>query len=259
MSIHKSKQWIEKREKFIEGKVCEWCGSTDQLSIHHKNPPKVGIGPYNKIANEYYQEYFKDGNNESELKQYFEEIYPKWNPDLKDHCPRCKKASIYERTTMSPRYRCIPCGYLFDDPINEPTKKSMNWFWNQVFLIFKREHKTEIQNMYADYKSQTAVEYLNFSEDDVIILCKKCHYIAGKGKVLCSKCKEKYHDKKWDTCFACSEDTFSYVQPWCEKSFIVHKKYEGMTRTPEECCMSVCPEDPDNCDIAKKNSDVFSW
>ena len=32
-----TKEWIEKRKAFIEGKVCEWCGSDDNLVIHHKS------------------------------------------------------------------------------------------------------------------------------------------------------------------------------------------------------------------------------
>jgi hypothetical protein len=49
MSIHKSKEWLEKREKFIEGKVCEWCGSEGPLHIHHINPPAVGLPAYMNI------------------------------------------------------------------------------------------------------------------------------------------------------------------------------------------------------------------
>lgn len=33
----KTKEWKEKRAKLVEGKSCEWCGSTRALSIHHQN------------------------------------------------------------------------------------------------------------------------------------------------------------------------------------------------------------------------------
>jgi len=33
--IWNSKEWKEKKAKFLVGKVCEWCGSTEKLTAHH--------------------------------------------------------------------------------------------------------------------------------------------------------------------------------------------------------------------------------
>jgi hypothetical protein len=37
--IWSSSEWKKRRDEFIEGKCCEWCGSEDDLVIHHPQLP----------------------------------------------------------------------------------------------------------------------------------------------------------------------------------------------------------------------------
>lgn len=45
-----SKEWKEKRAKFIKGKTCSWCGSSDRLCVHTPgafSPAEIRSGTYN--------------------------------------------------------------------------------------------------------------------------------------------------------------------------------------------------------------------
>ncbi len=71
----KTKEWKEKRALFLIGKVCEWCGSTENLCISHKEildyRKHIKKLEYN-IFRKYIKHYFKDGKNKVELDEYIE-------------------------------------------------------------------------------------------------------------------------------------------------------------------------------------------
>jgi len=125
-----SKEWKEKRNAAIEGKLCAWCGSSDKLAVHHNAEPKVtGL--------------------------------PKWK-------------SIYRSLDKSPKHK-------------ELTPEQLKVLTDERFA----EWKAEYEKAYMDF-------------ENVIILCKKCHFALHKGKKLCEKCKKNYHNPRYLMCYECS-------------------------------------------------------
>jgi ribosomal protein L37AE/L43A len=202
VNLYATKKWRKLRGELIEGKTCEWCGSTEKLAPHHKNPKPIGLRSYRIIANKYYNEYFENKKNKSELAQIKKEakIYIKNNAIRT--CPNCKKKSFYERKTMAPTYRCTNCGTEFNEPYEtyNISKKNILSKTKYLFLI---KHKDEMNRKYRDYASSARDHYLDISKNDFMILCKKCHFALEKGMVLCKKCGKKYHSPRYQVCFNC--------------------------------------------------------
>jgi len=46
-----------------------------------------------------------------------------------------------------------------------------------------------IASLYEDYKKSSREEYLDLNSPDVIVLCRKCHFHAGQGQVLCARAR----------------------------------------------------------------------
>ena len=45
--------------------------------------------------------------------------------------------------------------------------------------------------------------YCSLAPEDVITLCKKCHFMISKGFVLCQQCRKNWHAPRYPTCFDC--------------------------------------------------------
>lgn len=68
------------------------------------------------------------------------------------------------------------------------------------------ELKEVVDGKFADWKEKTLANYMDFSPENIIILCKRCHFALHKGLVMCQKCKENYHKKRFDMCYKCFKD-----------------------------------------------------
>lgn len=83
-----SKEWENKRDKFIKDKVCEWCGSSKILAIHHANEPVLkGLKKWKSIMNNTKRQKKYQGLTWEELKPIVDEKFAKWKK---------KYYSIYE-------------------------------------------------------------------------------------------------------------------------------------------------------------------
>ena len=48
-------------------------------------------------------------------------------------------------------------------------------------------------------------------------------------------------------------DFAAYMHPWCNRLFMIKKKYLKIQASPQMCCIEHCEEtEPNNCDIASK-------
>jgi len=61
----RTRAWKEKRLEFLEGKTCDWCGSRENLAIHHSKHFKA-IREYRRIARTHMIDYFSLGKNKKE-------------------------------------------------------------------------------------------------------------------------------------------------------------------------------------------------
>ena len=54
------------------------------------------------------------------------------------------------------------------------------------------------------WRAEYEKTYMDF--ENVVILCRKCHFALHKGKKLCDKCKTNYHNPRYSMCFKCNEE-----------------------------------------------------
>ena len=67
------------------------------------------------------------------------------------------------------------------------------------------ERLTELTNeRFEAWRAEYERTYMDF--ENVIILCKKCHYALHHGKVLCQRCRVHYHNPRYPVCFSCNEE-----------------------------------------------------
>ena len=183
MSSWNKDEWKERSDAFKEGKVCEWCsaktgdeyatgkGKTKKkyLTVHHRNPPKLGRQAYRKIANKFHREYF--ANNQEELKERLKELAGLREQAVKDLGPHIEEKDLKKR----------------------------------IRYIFDGAHRAEIDELYEEYKRQAELEYMTLTPETAMVLCNRCHTARRYGKVLCQKCKEHYHNPKYPMCYHCNK------------------------------------------------------
>jgi hypothetical protein len=127
-----SVEWKEKRAAYLVGKVCEMCGGSTKLAIHHRHPVNVGL--------------------------------VKWK-SIRRNLERGKAGE----------------GLSVEEVVKITNEK------------------------YTDFKERAEASYMDFSPENVAVLCKRCHYAIERGKVLCVKCKKHYHGKRYPVCYECNK------------------------------------------------------
>ena len=179
-------EWKEKRNKLIEGKSCEWCGSKENLCVHHKEPKIPYLLLYKVIENQLLTRLVEQGT---------------YKFVLKNACPKCHHFSLSTRKTILPKYRCATCDFTFDIPVQFPTGKISEGDFRDFISKFNDVIKGEIETI-----NQVKFErYMNFV--NVMILCKRCHIAIGQGKILCKVCKKHYHARRYEKCSVCTPIT----------------------------------------------------
>ncbi len=83
----------------IEGKSCEWCGSTETLSVHHKNPEPSYLERYRRASQALLEKLIKEG------------VYTPINKIEEIVCPECGSSSV--REFRPARFRCLDCSEYF--------------------------------------------------------------------------------------------------------------------------------------------------
>lgn len=201
--LWQSPEWRKKRQELIEGKSCVWCGSTEELVIHHKHTFH-GLREYQCLARTFFMQYFNDGKHKKDKQRLLAET--KQNVTLKYYntCPKCGY-SAQERKTLQPKYRCWRCKITFGKPIRKVVPSSKNYFNRVFYSLFCKKHKEEIQCLFRKAKAKSDNEYKAFI--NTIILCKKCHYAHHKGLTLCKICKTRYHRRYNNMCWNCFKQT----------------------------------------------------
>ena len=65
------------------------------------------------------------------------------------------------------------------------------------------ELKVLTDERFAVWRIEYERTYMDF--ENVVILCRRCHFALHKGKVLCSRCKIHYHNPRYQMCFECNK------------------------------------------------------
>jgi len=216
--IHKTNEWKKGRNEAI-GDKCEWCGTTDNLCLHHLKQVD-----FKKLWSEIAQKVFLENN-------------PKFpNVDLRKiknypFCPKCGTTCVRTRKVKRPLYICEGlslvkrnkhgpdwnpyfhyvkvrngCIHKFDDAEMTVREKDVEYEkykikWNEYYK-FKEENTGKIEEVYQKMKKKIMYEY--FTMKNTVTICRNCHYAVHHGLVLCKYCKERYHLwGKYDCCYSC--------------------------------------------------------
>jgi hypothetical protein len=207
---YNSPDWRKKRADLIEGKSCEWCGSTDKLALHHTHETRdERRGIERKIIYELIKEKFSTG-----------ELQPKVLP-LKYSmiCPKCSSKIIkHTKGTGSRivppfrgdincfhRYQCEKCQEYtkirFDEAKYEYIYEPVYKLTRDEYLQFLNNYKNEIEQKVSHFFQKEILPYEDMQ--DTIILCKRCHYAVSHGLHLCPNCRKNYALNIYFLCKTC--------------------------------------------------------
>ncbi len=180
---------MNKRDEFLKGKTCAWCGSSDSLCVHTPRAfslaqvsLEIYSAAYARFREVYRQRY-----------QKFDRI-PTGKHRHKSH-PSWHKASTIHRiepdhTDLEEQFREV----LLEDS-GEGNFKKLYHEWLKETGI-KELIEEEIKKAEEECKSLT----------NAIVLCKRCHFASLKGMNLCPRCRNRYKSINYETCFDCLPD-----------------------------------------------------
>lgn len=131
MRVWGTKEWRQGREAFLKGKACEWCGSTERLVMHNRNPPPPYALLLRKISSEV-------------LNQRVKEVEFSTQKEERRSCPECGSTSIRHRAAKKPAYKCQRCRSEFHAPKSEVvdagrlSREDWDRFWGRYGSEIKR-------------------------------------------------------------------------------------------------------------------------
>jgi len=138
-----TKEWKEKRDKFLKGESCEWCSSNNDLVIHHKKH-FYDNWEYNQIAFYYFTRYFEKPSSQAEHQRLKKDAEKQVMPEYVKSCPKCGNSGISPRTTMKPIYRCSRCSHEFDIPERKIHQKTKSQIRKIIYQSFLEAHKKKL-------------------------------------------------------------------------------------------------------------------
>ena len=234
--VRRTKSWEENRQKRINesNHQCQICSKNeDALVIHHLEG--ITSRTYEAIWNGVIEEKRIDlvendvnwknkwddlisDESKKKLAQKIQSDYFKKKGIKKmNTCPYCGRASISERKTKKPRYRCGKCSKEFEQPkfqIPSHYYLSASQLERHVEKIIKTTIQNEIiKNHFQVLKKAYQVEVNSIIErylsmENTVVLCARCHYATEKGEILCPSCKEHYIFPGYNICMHCQNADF---------------------------------------------------
>lgn len=199
-----TKEWRTRRAEFIKGKSCEWCGSTEFLTIDHKENfyPNRERG---RLAYALMVKYFEGGQHADEAQAIADLAVKQFVAGggiLREYnaCPSCGYC-VQPRKYKRPKYKCYQCHLVFDEPLRKWTPSTIRLLDKLFFKEFCLRHGKDIDAEFIPLWKQLNQGYLEFKE--VLVLCRRCAYARKKGLILCKVCRKRYHKPIYSCCFNC--------------------------------------------------------
>jgi hypothetical protein len=155
----KTERWKDRRDCLVDDE-CEFCGSNENLQVHHEeNGPNwrsLWTETRNKI---YFSDYYKP---------------EKYEPHTAV-CPKCLKGSYRGRVTKEPTYVCENCGCGFDEPLLYPRNDAgRSELWKDITSFVENN----AQKITDEFKSEFWDGWEAYFEgEDTITLCRGCHHL----------------------------------------------------------------------------------
>lgn len=227
--VRRRKQWKENREEFLSDKdVCEWCGEEPErgFDVHH-TWGKSFSRQWNKATDEAFIE--SDEYNTSLTEDRRE-------------CPECGLKNYYERKTKTPTYRCN-CGAEFDKPNvveggqaladdDYDNKPYAGYEYYEAKAKWVRDNSEDVWERFQQRYQDLLDEYASLREDQVVAICRKCHYKEEQTrKRLCPVCESNWYDPKKGSdnmCWDCLVDEKGLEEcPDCSNGWFQPSKYDA--------------------------------
>jgi len=234
------------RAEFLKGKVCEWCGSGETLTVQHRQQ----IPPYIQHLREATLALLEAKVTEGEFKFQEEEARS---------CPACGSRSLASRKVKRPHYRCLNCRAEFDEPERRmiPTGRLCRAEWK----LFWERYARQIKQGVLDERKRLHEEAERF--ENCIVLCRRCQFARYRGLALCPACRKGYRRPGNEMCWNCFSKTergaevakryevVTIKHSWCGNEFKVERQFVEIASDPGVVCAELCELGPESCEIAK--------
>ncbi len=191
-----TKAWKQQRAVLIKNASCEWCGSKEFLTVHHRhNIRRIRKFYFNKVARALIKYKMDVGEIKQQYKTYRECI-----------CPTCSnRQKIGQR--IKNYFSCKYCRNRIElSWVKITRKRELDYFLSKLgYKQFIKEYKDEINRILTLNGIPDEPNYLNLNED-TMILCRRCHFANENGLSLCPVCKKKYMGPQYNRCYGCLPD-----------------------------------------------------
>lgn len=193
MSTWHTKEWQKNRKKRIEGQICQQCGKTLNLQVHHTYTQR---NLYRIMERRVVRQLIREKMDRGEIP--FQGIKERWL-----ECQTCGNKQIIP----NPRFKNVTCKKCNQKQAlnsqNLKIIKKPNYNLGRTGLrIFIKKNREEIDLRLKAKNAPPVPSYMNL-EEDTVILCKTCHYALENGYDLCLKCKENYKKFQETYCGKC--------------------------------------------------------
>lgn len=99
---------------------------------------------------------------------------------------------------------------------------------------FGISHKAEITAEYHRQNDSSYQKYKELRDEDIQVLCMRCHRQKGYGNILCKKCGKNYHKKIYDVCFNCHKDEIENGKNGKDDNWMQHDRiFDYYSQHPE--------------------------
>lgn len=212
----KTDAWKKKRDELIKNKGCEWCGSTEDLSVAHKEKALSYYQDYRIVSGELWRTLISQG-------VYSEPEREEGEGDC-DYRRRVIAKLQENRESFGRRYR-----EEIEEAVRTKRQKDFEKYMSLegVLILCKKCHLAYDKSMVLCTVCRKA------HHDPKYEMCWYCFSKTGIGQKIKSQ-----------------QELLAFVHPWCGKTFKIERQWWDMEADPETCCMEHC--DPYGCKTAEE-------
>ncbi|WP_048152643.1 hypothetical protein [Methanolacinia paynteri] len=185
-----SAAWKKQREKLLENAKCAWCGSAENLIIHHTHKTR---NAKKSIERPIIKDLIREKVDSGEVDNT--------KTILIFRCPECGSSQEVKGRVTTTCKNCRTKVILNQVEKREATKPDY-YLGRDGYKQFIKQYSLEIKAR-VEAKSGMSVnepDYIDL-ECDTIVLCNRCHFALHNGMHLCPACKQRY--TKYSLCYSC--------------------------------------------------------
>ena len=182
--------WRKQREKLLEGATCAWCGSAENLVVHHTHETR---NARKRIARPIIRDLIREKVDSGEVSST--------KTVLTFICPECGSSQDVKGSVTTTCKTCRTKVKLDQVKMIEVTR-SVYYLGQEGYKQFIKQYASEIEALVNAQCGTTPdePEYTDL-EQETMVLCNRCHLALHKGMRLCPVCKRRY--TRYSSCYTC--------------------------------------------------------